>query len=140
MRMALHFTLAGFALATAVACTQAATTPTPEPAPIGEAVVFRGTVMDIKSSAPLGNVGVELAMLGSTSKPFAAAVTDEHGAFEFPDLRPGTYMLHVGRAGYIEVRMRVEAKASPDKPLDLRLRALTDRQCAASRYHTLECP
>lgn len=137
MRIAHTLTLAG-AAAIASSCNQAP--PASEPAPSGELVVFHGTVSDLSSFARLQNVGVELSMIGSATKPFATAVTDEGGGFAFTNLPAGKYMLHVARPGYTEIRMRVDASANADKPLDIRMRALSDRLCVPSRYHTPDCP
>jgi hypothetical protein len=48
------------------------------------------------------------------------------------------YMLRIGRPGYNEQRLRIEAVSEDQKPLDVRLRSLRTR-CVSSRYHT-DCP
>ena len=133
--------VAGSALAAAGACHRAATPAADEPVPSGPPVSFRGVVLDYLSSARLQNTGIELSFVGNANKPFAAAVTDDKGEFTFTGINAGSYMIRVGRPGYLELRTRIDARTSDQKPLDIRLRtiALTQR-CVATRYHTLDCP
>ena len=143
MRTVAHRVLVALVAAFVVAasCNRAATPPAEAPAPSGPPTVFRGVVMDYLSSQRLANTGIELALVGQASKPFAGTVSDEKGEFAFAGISAGEYMIRVAHPGYQEVRMRVEAKSSEQKPLDVRLRTIAAAQrCLPSRYHTLECP
>lgn len=122
---------------TACAASQGPTA-TPVPTPFRGTITYRGIVQDLENYTRLGNVTVEIAMVGDSNKPFAIAATDEHGEFAFSGLEPGEYMLHIGRPGYNETRMRIDTRNNDDKPLDVRLRSLRSR-CVQSRYHT-DCP
>jgi hypothetical protein len=127
-------------LAVAAACHSAPPPAGPAPVmPLGDPIGLRGIVQDLEAYGRLPGTTVELALVGNTNNPVAITVTDEQGNFAFAGVPAGTYVLHIGRQGYTETRIRVEVKSADDKPLDVRLRAVRT-QCVASRYHMPGCP
>jgi len=141
MRTSMSKVRAGLLAVAVIGACHSAPAPAPVPVqmPTGAPIGLHGIVQDMEQYARLSGTTVELALLGNSNNPVAVTVTDEHGNFEFATLPAGTYLLHIGRQGYTETRMRVEVKATDDKPLDVRLRAVKT-QCLPSRYHTPGCP
>jgi hypothetical protein len=107
--------------------------------PPGTTAPIRGNVSDIESMDLLQGTQLELAYVGDQTHPFAVTAADARGEFIFPAVELGDYMLHIVRAGYTDVRMRVEHRTLEPRPLFLKLRSLRQR-CATGRYKTAECP
>ncbi len=67
---------------------------------------LRGWVGDAGSGRPV--VGMTINAFGEEGKKqLASTVTDEAGAFSFPDLKPGTYYLKGSAKGFIPLRILV---------------------------------
>jgi hypothetical protein len=79
---------------------------------------LRGTVIGAESGAPLGFSIVTLTP--TSSKRF----TDAAGAFAFPDVVAGTYMLSVRQIGYAPLDTQIVVRADSATTLVVRLRHL----------------
>jgi hypothetical protein len=84
-----------------------------------------GTVIGAESQRPVRFARVELG----SSVGGSTAVTDDNGAFVFDRLRPGAYMLHVSKPGYLDTQYGQARPGTntPGQPIVLKDKEQIDR-------------
>jgi len=77
------------------------------------ATYLDGVITDGSTGAPIDDVRVELWSADNTTMVFATATWD--GEYLFPDMAPGSYVLHLIKDGYATVSKAVTVKAGENR-------------------------
>jgi protocatechuate 3,4-dioxygenase beta subunit len=123
MARAAAVVLFSFAAATSLtALAQQARDTAPPPQATGR---ISGTVIGAESQRPVRFARVEIG----SSVGASTAVTDDNGAFVFERLRPGAYMLHVSKPGYLDTQYGQARPGTntPGRPIALKDKEQIDR-------------
>ena len=84
------------------------------------AASLRGRIVDSETSAPLPGANM-LLVEASTNKMIDGTFTLDDGAYQFPDVEPGTYELYVQYVGYEQASFQLIIKKGEKKSLDIKL-------------------
>ncbi len=87
-----------------------------------QAASIKGTVTNTQDNVATGVAGitVKLTRTGSTGEPRSTG-TDEHGAYEFPNLEPGTYTISITLTGFKPATKTVTLAAKKQEVADFSL-------------------
>jgi hypothetical protein len=89
-------------------------------APLLRADTISGTVKDPSGAVV---VGAHIEITGGDLSPPVVLTSDEFGKFTAPNLKPGTYSVHVTKDGFEELVTTVDLKGAADIPLSLTIAA-----------------
>lgn len=85
-----------------------------------------GRLVSASTGSGLAGAQAELYVVGATDTPVGSAATDTDGAFTFPNLGAGEYVLHVAGAGIDSIWYGGATAAADAETIDVELGAVTE--------------